>query len=54
MNDREPARSGGVLSMPVCASTNGTIQKFSDVPCETGDRHEGTISMREERSVRSE
>ena len=41
MNDREPALNVGVLSMPVFATTNETIQKFSDVPCETGDKHMG-------------
>ena len=30
-NDREPALRVGVLSMPVCSSTDETIQRFSDV-----------------------
>ena len=41
-----------VLSTTVSASTNQTIQMFSDVSYETGDQHKGTISMGEIRSFR--
>ena len=42
----------GVLSVPLYASTNDTIQTFSDVSYETCDYQNGTNSMREIRSFR--
>ena len=51
-NEREPTLGVGVLSMPVSATTNETIQTFSNVYYETGNQHKDTISMREIRSFR--
>ena len=34
-----------VLSMPVCASINETMQKFSDVSYKTSDKHKDVTSL---------
>ena len=40
-----------VLSMPVCASINGTMQKFSSVSYETSDQHNDVSAARQARDV---
>ena len=40
-----------VLSMPVCASINETMQKFSGVAYETSDQHKDVSAARQARAV---
>ena len=40
-----------VLSMPVCASINETMQKFSGVSYETSDQHKDVSAARQARDV---
>ena len=41
-----------VLSMPVCASINENMQKFSGFSCETSDQHKDVSAARQARDVR--
>ena len=40
-----------VLSMPVCASINDTMQTFSGVSYETSDQHKDVSAARQARDV---